>query len=95
MFDAAHAFACSIVAAWSAVSDWPRSSVSTRRSSSHLRGRGDRDRRRQAVGPGETDDQLRFAGYDQVVSAGTNAKMPEVCAAMGLTGLESLDDFTA
>jgi dTDP-4-amino-4,6-dideoxygalactose transaminase len=34
-----------------------------------------------------------FSGYDQVVSLGTNAKMSEVAAAMGLTGLESLDVF--
>jgi dTDP-4-amino-4,6-dideoxygalactose transaminase len=34
-----------------------------------------------------------FAGYDNVIYIGTNGKMTEVCAAMGLTGLESLDDF--
>jgi dTDP-4-amino-4,6-dideoxygalactose transaminase len=34
-----------------------------------------------------------FAGYDDVVLAGTNAKMTEVAAAMGLTSLESLDTF--
>lgn len=34
-----------------------------------------------------------FAGYDNVVSLGTNGKMSEVSAAMGLTGLESLDEF--
>lgn len=32
-----------------------------------------------------------FAGHDNVVSIGTNAKMTEVCAAMGLTNLASLD----
>ena len=36
-----------------------------------------------------------FAGYDEVVSLGTNGKMPEVSAAMGLTSLESLDRFVA
>ena len=36
-----------------------------------------------------------FKGYDNVVSIGTNGKMTEVCAAMGLTGLESLDEFIA
>lgn len=45
-------------------------------------------------------DELRslrnfgFAGYDEVSSIGTNAKMPEVCAAMGLTSLESRKEFT-
>src|SRR5262249_46468312 len=36
-----------------------------------------------------------FVGYDKVVSVGINGKMTEVCAAMGLTGLESLDEFIA
>ena len=36
-----------------------------------------------------------FEGYDNVVDVGTNGKMTEVCAAMGLTGLESLDEFVA
>jgi dTDP-4-amino-4,6-dideoxygalactose transaminase len=34
-----------------------------------------------------------FAGTDNVVSRGTNAKMPEVCAAMGLTCLDALDEI--
>jgi len=34
-----------------------------------------------------------FAGYDKVVSIGTNGKMNEISAAMGLTALESLDEF--
>jgi|SRR5580704_16655571 dTDP-4-amino-4,6-dideoxygalactose transaminase len=34
-----------------------------------------------------------FAGLDQTDSLGTNAKMTEVSAAMGLTNLESLQDF--
>lgn len=34
-----------------------------------------------------------FAGYDRVVELGTNGKMSEVSAAMGLTGLESVDEF--
>jgi len=36
-----------------------------------------------------------FAGYDNVIYVGTNGKMSEVSAAMGLTGLESLPDFVA
>lgn len=32
-----------------------------------------------------------FQGYDNVVHLGTNGKMTEVCAAMGLTSLESVD----
>ncbi len=30
-----------------------------------------------------------FAGYDNVIYLGTNGKMTEISAAMGLTGLES------
>lgn len=36
-----------------------------------------------------------FHGYDNVEYIGINGKMTEVAAAMGLTGLESLDDFVA
>lgn len=36
-----------------------------------------------------------FAGYDKVIYIGTNGKMTEVAAAMGLTGLESLDEFVS
>lgn len=34
-----------------------------------------------------------FHGFDNVIYIGTNGKMTEVCAAMGLTNLESLDGF--
>jgi dTDP-4-amino-4,6-dideoxygalactose transaminase len=34
-----------------------------------------------------------FSGYDSVIYIGTNGKMSEISAAMGLTGLESLQDF--
>lgn len=36
-----------------------------------------------------------FAGYDRVIYPGTNGKMTEVAAAMGLTSLESIDEFIA
>jgi dTDP-4-amino-4,6-dideoxygalactose transaminase len=36
-----------------------------------------------------------FTGYDQVSYLGTNGKMNEISAAMGLTSLESLDEFIA
>lgn len=36
-----------------------------------------------------------FAGYDNVIYIGTNGKMSEVSAAMGLTALDSLDEFIA
>jgi dTDP-4-amino-4,6-dideoxygalactose transaminase len=34
-----------------------------------------------------------FAGMDDVTNVGTNGKMSEVCAAMGLTSLESINQF--
>lgn len=36
-----------------------------------------------------------FAGYDDVVHPGTNGKMIEVCAAMGLSNLDSLEEVIA
>ena len=36
-----------------------------------------------------------FAGYDNVIYIGTNGKMSEVSAAMGLTSLESFEEFIA
>lgn len=36
-----------------------------------------------------------FAGYDNVIHVGTNGKMSEVSAAMGLTSLEAFDEFVA
>ncbi len=36
-----------------------------------------------------------FAGYDNVMHLGTNGKMTEVCAAMGLTNLECITDLVA
>lgn len=36
-----------------------------------------------------------FAGMDRVIYVGTNGKMSEISAAMGLTGLENLDAFIA
>jgi dTDP-4-amino-4,6-dideoxygalactose transaminase len=36
-----------------------------------------------------------FAGYDNVVHLGTNGKMPEICAAMGLVNLDALDAVIA
>ncbi len=36
-----------------------------------------------------------FSGYDHVIYLGTNGKMPEICAAMGLTSLEAMDEIIA
>lgn len=34
-----------------------------------------------------------FVGYDRVIYPGTNGKMPEVCAAMGLSSLEAMNQI--
>ena len=36
-----------------------------------------------------------FEGYDNVIHPGTNGKMIEICAAMGLTNLDGFDDIVA
>lgn len=36
-----------------------------------------------------------FSGEDQVIHVGTNGKMSEISAAMGITSLESMDEFVA
>ena len=36
-----------------------------------------------------------FDGYDNVTTIGTNGKMSEVCGAMGVTSLESIDEIIA
>lgn len=36
-----------------------------------------------------------FSGYDNVIHLGTNGKMTEICAAMGLTNLENIDSLLA
>lgn len=36
-----------------------------------------------------------FSGYDNVIYPGTNGKMTEMCAAMGITNFESLEAFRA
>jgi len=50
---------------------------------------------------GELAEKMRlmrnfgFNGYDNVVYLGVNGKMNEVCAAMGLTNLEAMDEIVA
>jgi dTDP-4-amino-4,6-dideoxygalactose transaminase len=36
-----------------------------------------------------------FAGYDRVIYIGTNGKLTEACAAMGLTSLDAIDELVA
>ena len=41
------------------------------------------------------DQQFGFVDYDHVIHPGTNGKMVEVCAAMGLTNLQNVNAVIA
>lgn len=96
MFDAAHAFGCSYEGrmvgslgdaevfsfhATKFLNAFEGGAVTT-----HNDGLADRLRLMRNFG---------FAGYDEVACVGTNGKMNEASAAMGLTSLEHLDEFVA
>jgi len=96
MFDAAHAFACSHKGAM--VGNFGHAEVLSFHATKFLN-------TFEGGAVVTNDDDLNkkirlmknfgFAGYDNVVYLGVNGKMSEVSAAMGLTGLESLNDFVA
>jgi dTDP-4-amino-4,6-dideoxygalactose transaminase len=95
LFDAAHAFGCKYGAR--KIGSFGRAEVLSFHATKFINaGEG---------GAVVTDDdalatQVRlmknfgFLGYDEVASIGTNGKMTELSAAMGLTNLESLGSFT-
>jgi dTDP-4-amino-4,6-dideoxygalactose transaminase len=96
MFDAAHAFGCS--ASGRMVGSFGRAEVLSFHSTKFFN--------TFEGGAVVTDDDdlaeaLRlmrnfgFQGYDNVIHPGTNGKMTEVCAAMGLVNLDSIDDTLA
>lgn len=94
MFDAAHAFSCSH--AGQMIGNFGRCEVfsfhATKFFNSFEGG---------AIATNDDDlaKQIRlmknfgFSGYDNVIYSGTNGKMTEISAAMGLTSLESLESF--
>ncbi|MGE3310681.1 MAG: aminotransferase class I/II-fold pyridoxal phosphate-dependent enzyme [Limisphaerales bacterium] len=94
MFDAAHAFACSHRGRM--IGGFGRAEVFSFHATKFLNSF-------EGGAIATDDDELAarirlmknfgFAGYDKVVFIGTNGKMTEVCAAMGLTSLEGLDDL--
>lgn len=98
VFDAAHAFGCA--AGGRPIGAWGRASVFSFHATKVLNSfEGGAivtsddslaDRLQSARNFGFTG-----AGHDDVVQLGTNAKMPEVSAAMGLVNLEAVDDFIA
>jgi dTDP-4-amino-4,6-dideoxygalactose transaminase len=94
MFDAAHAFGCSHQGRM--IGNFGRAEVFSFHATKFLN-------TLEGGAITTNDDELAasmrmmknfgFAGYDKVVCLGTNGKMNEISAAMGLTGLESMDDF--
>lgn len=92
MFDAAHAFACSYRGRM--IGGFGRAEVFSFHATKFLNSF-------EGGAIATDDDELAarirlmknfgFAGFDNVVFIGTNGKMTEVCAAMGLTSLEGLD----
>jgi dTDP-4-amino-4,6-dideoxygalactose transaminase len=96
LYDAAHAFACS--AAGGMIGTFGDAEVFSFHATKFL---NTLEGGAIATNDDELARRLRlminfgFAGYDNVVELGTNGKMNEVCAAMGITGLESLDEFIA
>jgi len=96
VFDAAHAFACSYRGRMiGGFGDAEAFSFHATKFFNTFEGGG------IATNDDELAQRLRlmrnfgFAGYDKVVSLGTNGKMNEICAAMGLTELESMNEFIA
>jgi dTDP-4-amino-4,6-dideoxygalactose transaminase len=94
IFDAAHAFACSHQGRMiGSFGDAEVFSFHATKFLNTFEGGG------VATNDEKTADRIRlmrdfgFAGYDNVVCLGTNGKMSEVSAAMGLTQIENLDEF--
>lgn len=92
MFDAAHAFGCShggrMIGGFGAVEVFSFHATKVFNSFEGGAVATDDD------GLAETMRLMRnfgFAGYDNVIHPGTNGKMVEICAAMGLVNLDSLD----
>lgn len=94
MFDAAHAFACSHKGQM--IGNFGRAEVFSFHATKFMN-------TFEGGAVATNDDELAarirlmknfgFSGMDNVIYIGTNGKMNELSAAMGLTGLESLEDF--
>ncbi len=94
MFDAAHAFGCSYRGQW--IGGFGLAEVFSFHATKFLN-----SFEGGAITTNEDDlaQKIRlmtnfgFSGYDNVVHLGTNGKMTEICAAMGLANLEAIDDL--
>lgn len=96
LFDAAHAFACS--RGPTMVGSFGRAEVLSFHATKFV---NSFEGGAVVTNDGELADRIRlmrnfgFAGYDNVVYVGTNGKMSEASAAMGLTNLDSMGTFVA
>jgi len=96
MFDAAHAFACShggrMVGNFG---DAEIFSFHATKFFNTLEGGAITTNSDELAGRLRQMRNFGFAGYDLVTGPGINGKMNEISAAMGLTGLDSLDEFVS
>lgn len=94
MFDAAHAFACSHNSRMiGAFGDAEVFSFHATKFFNSLEGGAIVTNNDELAAKIRLMKNFGFGGYDKVIYIGTNGKMNEMAAAMGLTGLESLDKF--
>ena len=94
MFDAAHAFACSFEGV--AIGNFGDAEVFSFHATKFLNtfeGGAIVTNNSELAAKIRSMKNFGFSGYDKVSWLGTNGKMSEISAAMGLTGLESLDEF--
>ena len=96
VFDAAHAIGCSY--GGRPVGELRRRrglQLPCHKGRERGRGRGDHDQRLQLAARLRANRDFGFLEDDSVAELGTNGKMSELSAAVGLTSLESLEEFTA
>jgi dTDP-4-amino-4,6-dideoxygalactose transaminase len=96
MFDAAHAFGCSYKGSMiGGFGDLEVFSFHATKFMNSFEGGALTTNSDELAARARSMRNFGFAGYDTVEDLGTNGKMTEVCAAMGITSLESLDSFVA
>jgi dTDP-4-amino-4,6-dideoxygalactose transaminase len=94
MFDAAHAFACSIGERMiGQFGDAEVFSFHATKFLNSFEGGAIATNNDDLAGRIRLMKNFGFAGYDNVIYIGTNGKMNEISAAMGLTSLESMAEF--
>ena len=94
LFDAAHAFACSYKNRM--IGNFGDAEIFSFHATKFLNSAEGGAIVTNNDGIAEKARQIRnmgFVDYDKVISNGVNGKMNELCAALGLTNLESIDDF--